>query len=289
MHEGPSRGSSTVPEDHSRPTVSVIIPCYGQAGYLGEAVASVVAQTFTDWEIVVVDDGSPDDTAEKAQRLVAAHPDRRIRLLRQVNQGLPSARNNGIAASTGRYILPLDADNLLMPEMLEKTVALLEAEPSVAIAYTDYERFGKESRRNDTGVWNIDALAFSNQLEACSLFRREVWGAVGGYNPNMRWGYEDWDFWIGAAEHGFVGKRIPEPLFRYRIKPSSMYVKARRHHHGELMRQIALNHPALFTPGRRLGYSIRRLLGALRYRARSGLRSLYRRLRRGRPPPAWVA
>ena len=288
MHEGPSRGSSTVPEDHSRPTVSVIIPCYGQAGYLGEAVASVVAQTFTDWEIVVVDDGSPDDTAEKAQRLVAAHPDRRIRLLRQVNQGLPSARNNGIAASTGRYILPLDADNLLMPEMLEKTVALLEAEPSVAIAYTDYERFGKESRRNDTGVWNIDALAFSNQLEACSLFRREVWGAVGGYNPNMRWGYEDWDFWIGAAEHGFVGKRIPEPLFRYRIKEWSRDVGAWKKRRA-LRRQIALNHPALFTRGRRLGYSIRRLLGALRYRARSGLRSLYRRLRRGRPPPAWVA
>jgi len=262
------------------PTVSVIIPCYGQAGYLGEAVASVVAQTFTDWEIVVVDDGSPDDTAEKAQRLVAAHPDRRIRLLRQVNQGLPSARNNGIAASTGRYILPLDADNLLMPEMLEKTVALLEAEPSVAIAYTDYERFGKESRRNDTGVWNIDALAFSNQLEACSLFRREVWGAVGGYNPNMRWGYEDWDFWIGAAEHGFVGKRIPEPLFRYRIKEWSRDVGAWKKRRA-LRRQIALNHPALFTRGRRLRHILRRARGAANYWAWS----LSRRIREREPRP----
>jgi len=258
------------------PTVSVIIPCYGQAGYLGEAVASVVAQTFTDWEIVVVDDGSPDDTAEKAQRLVAAHPDRRIRLLRQVNQGLPSARNNGIAASTGRYILPLDADNLLMPEMLEKTVALLEAEPSVAIAYTDYERFGKESRRNDTGVWNIDALAFSNQLEACSLFRREVWGAVGGYNPNMRWGYEDWDFWIGAAERGFVGRRIAEPLWRYRKRTDSRNVEAIRRE-GELLSQIARNHPALFTPGRRVRHFVRRAWAA-RPRLKSRIRSLYRRV-----------
>jgi len=283
MHEGPSRPASGDVDERSGPAVSVIIPCYGQAQYLPEAVASVVAQTFTDWEIVIVDDGSPDDTGETAERLMAAHPGRRIRLVRQENHGLVGARNNGIAASTGRFVLPLDADNALLPEMLEKTVALLEADPSVAIAYTDYEHFGSDTRRIETGRWGTDALGVRNRLEACSLFRREVWSAVGGYNPNMRWGYEDWDFWIGAAERGFVGRRIPEPLFRYRIKPSSMYKTARRQHHGELMRQIARNHPALFTPGRRLSYFIRRVLGALRYRARTRLQAFAWRIQPRRP------
>ena len=253
------------------PAVSVVIPCHGQAEYLSEAVASVIGQTFTDWEIVIVDDGSPDDTGETAERLMAAHPGRRIRLVRQENQGLSSARNNGIAASTGRFVLPLDADNALLPEMLEKTVALLEADPSVAIAYTDYERFGAERRRNDAGVWTIDALAYSNQLDACSLFRREVWSAVGGYNPNMRRGYEDWDFWIGAAERGFVGRRIPEPLFRYRVKESSRDVSAWQERRA-LRRQIARNHPVVFTAGRRLRHVVRRARDAAAYWARSLIR-----------------
>jgi len=124
------------------PAVSVIIPCYQQAEYLAEAVESVVAQTFTDWESVIIDDGSPDATAAMAEKLIASHPDRRIRLVRQANQGLPSARNSGIAASAGRYILPLDADDLLMPEMLARTVGLLESDPTVAKDYAFYTAVG---------------------------------------------------------------------------------------------------------------------------------------------------
>ncbi len=260
------------------PTVSVVIPCFNHAEYLPEAVASVAAQTFRDWEIVIVDDGSTDATAETAERLMAAHPDRRIRLIRQPNEGVPGARNNGIAASTGRYILPLDADDLLLPEMLVKTVALLEAEPAVAIAYTDYEHFGSESRRAETGTWDLDALCLSNQVSISSLFRREVWDTVGGYNPNMRWGYEDWDFWIGAAEQGFVGRRIAEPLWLYRKRPDSRNVEAIRRE-PELLGQIARNHPATFTRRRRLWLSVRRAWRVFRRWAGSPVRSLYRRIR----------
>jgi glycosyltransferase involved in cell wall biosynthesis len=266
--------------DVTHPAVSVVIPCYRQAEYLAEAVESVVGQTYRDWEIVIVDDGSPDDTAAVAEGLIAGHPDRRIRLVRQPNAGLAAARNAGIAASTGRYILPLDADDVLMPEMLARTVALLDAEPGVAIAYTDFEHFGADRRRVRVGVWNLEALAYSNQLGICSLFRREVWTAVGGYNPNMARGYEDWDFWIGAAERGFEARHIAEPLFRYRRKEESRDTAAWTHRRA-LRRQLARNHPRVFSRGRRLRYAIRRVAGALRYRAATIAGRVGRSQRRG--------
>jgi len=286
------------------PAVSVVIPCYQQAEYLAEAVQSVFDQTYGDWEIVIVDDGSTDATAETAEALIATHSGHRIRLLRQANQGLPGARNSGIAASAGRYILPLDADDILKPDMLEKTVGLLEAEPGVAIAYTDYVRFGADSRRVETGVWDLGVLAVSCQLSGATLYRREVWEAVGGYNPNMRGGYEDWDlmmslaergrrglrvpivvyedwdFWIGAAERGFVGRRIAESLFGYRMKSSSMVIDAIADD-ARLRRQIARNHPAVYTPVRRLRIEFRRQLELFPGRARYWLGWPIRRLRGG--------
>jgi glycosyltransferase involved in cell wall biosynthesis len=224
----------------------VVIPCYRQAEYLAEAVESVVGQTYRDWEIVIVDDGSPDDTAAAAESLIAAHPDRRIRLLRQANEGLAAARNAGIAASSGRYILPLDADDILLPEMLERTTALLDAEPGVAIAYTDQRQFGAVSRIVRTADWDTDLQRRRNLFAATALFRREIWEAVGGYDPAMRQGYEDWDFWLGAAERGFVGRRIPEALFGYRIKPESMHVNARASHR-DLREKIRAKHPAWYA------------------------------------------
>jgi glycosyltransferase involved in cell wall biosynthesis len=232
---------SRAPASALPPAVSVVIPCYDQAEYLTEAVGSVVGQTLADWEIVIVDDGSPDDAAAIAATLIAAHADRRIRLLRQANAGLAVARNAGIAASAGRYILPLDADDVLMPEMLAKTVALLDAEPGLAIAYTDQHQFGAVSRTVRTADWDTDLQRRRNLFAATALFRREVWDAVGGYDPAMRRGYEDWDFWLGAAERGFVGRRIPEALFGYRIKASSMHVTARESHQ-ELVDQIRTKH-----------------------------------------------
>jgi glycosyltransferase involved in cell wall biosynthesis len=270
----------------SAPAVSVVIPCYQQAEYLTEAVESVVAQTYRDWEIIIVDDGSTDATATVANDLIARHAPRRISLVRQANQGLPGARNSGIAASRGRYILPLDADDILMPEMLEETARLLDADPSTAIAYTDYVRFGADSRRVETGRWSVDDLAYRCQLSGPSLFRREVWLTVGGYNPNMRGGYEDWDFWIAAAERGFRGRRIAEPLFGYRIKASSMIVDALAND-ADLRRLIARNHPALFTRTRHIRHAIRGVREERVRAAKAAFKRTYRRvtgreLKRGR-------
>lgn len=255
------------------PKVSVVIPCYLQADFVAQAVESVVGQTYRDWEVLIVDDGSPDATAATAERLIAAHPDRSIRLIRQSNQGTPGARNSGIAASTGRYILPLDADDQLLPGMLEKTIAVLDADPTVAIAYTDYSMIGIRRGPVRTRAWTLDELSFGNPLGNSSLFRRDVWAAVGGYNPNMRGGYEDWDLWIAAAERGFAARRVAEPLWLYRTQETSRNVDAIRRER-DLLRQLARNHPTLFTPGRRFRNFLRRGWATIRGRILSTVRSV---------------
>ncbi|WP_406320538.1 glycosyltransferase family 2 protein [Streptomyces sp. NBC_01637] len=180
----------------SDPVVSVVIPCHDYARYLPEAVSSVLAQTFRDWELVIVDDGSTDNTVEVAQALIARHPDRRIRLVQQSNGGVSAARNTGIETSTGRYILPLDADDVIAATMLEKTVGVLDSDPGIAIASTDVFTFTDD----DLPPQAMPLPAYSRELLLqrlimfyCSLYRRVAWQTVGGYNESMRAG-EDWDF-----------------------------------------------------------------------------------------------
>jgi glycosyltransferase involved in cell wall biosynthesis len=235
--------------ERPHPTVSVIVPCFRQAEYLEESLESVVAQTFSDWELIVVDDGSPDDAAGVARRFIEGHPQLRMRLIRQANLGLPAARNSGIRASEGRFILPLDADDRLMPEMLERTVAALEADHSASIAYTDQRKFGAVDEVLRLRTFTVPALRHSNIFAYCSLYRRGVWDAVGGYNTDMTVGYEDWDFWIAAASRGFTAVRVAEPLFCYRVKEVSLYTAARAQH-DQLVKQVMDNHPTFFLPHR---------------------------------------
>lgn len=227
------------------PAVSIIVPCYNQARFLPEAVASVAAQTFDDWELIIVNDGSKDDTSVVAQKLIAQNPGRRIRLLEKENGGLAHARNAGMGQAQGAYILPLDADDCLAPAMLEKTVALLQAKPEIAIAYTDVKQFGNANDTIAAADYDFRKLCENNQLNYCALFRREAWEAAGGYNANMIWGYEDWDFWIGGGELGLVAQRISEPLFLYRRRNESMFAGAVSHDK-ELRARITLNHPKLY-------------------------------------------
>ena len=233
------------------PAVSIVIPCYKQAELLPDAVESVVAQTLTDWELVIVDDGSPDDTEQVAEALAARHPTKNIRVVRQDNAGLSSARNAGIAVTRGEYVLPLDADDRIAPTMLERTHRLLEENPRVAIAYTDIRRFGDDDTVVRVREFSPLILPAVNCFSYCSLYRREVWEAVGGYNSNMVHGYEDWDFWVGAVEHGYRARRIPDPLVEYRIRGGTMYSRALLRH-AELRSQLRRNHPSVYRWDRRL-------------------------------------
>ncbi|MCP9470687.1 MAG: glycosyltransferase [Nitrospira sp.] len=228
------------------PAVSVIVPCYAQAEFLTEAVESVIAQTYGDWECLIVDDGSPDHTAQVARDLITRYPDKRIRLIRKTNGGLSDARNAGIREARGRYILPLDADDRLDPCYLAETVPVLDNNPDIAIVYVDERTFGDTEGVHRKGVVTLGNLFVGDVHDYCSLYRRSVWERVGGYSPAMYLGAEDWCFWIGAAKLGFRSYHVEQPLFWYRKRRGTMVERVQANIN-VVKAHLVFHHPDLFT------------------------------------------
>lgn len=198
--------------------VSIIIPCYRQAQYLPEAIESALAQVYPAHEIIVVNDGSDDNTTEVAEK----YP---VKLIVQPNKGLAAARNSGIRFATGDYILPLDADDKIDPHYLEKTVGLGD------FVGVGTQEFG-ESTRTFVPIENPtleDFIAY-NRVTCCSLYKRAIWEQLGGYDEEMKLGYEDYDFNLRTAAAGVKIITIPDILFHYRVKKESMITETRKHH-----------------------------------------------------------
>lgn len=224
------------------PAVSIIIPCYNYGKYLHEAIDSCLQSTFTDFEIIVVNDGSTDP---ETIQIVTQLNKPKTRVIHQENKGLPAARNAGIKQARGKYILPLDADDAIHPTLLEKEVAILEARPDVGFVSSWLQCFGDTTARWKFPPYNFYKLLFQNIIVVTSLFRKEAWEQVGGYNEQMT-GYADWDFWISLGEKGFLGHMIPEVLFYYRKHGYTMSMRSKERK-DELIDQIRKNHPVLYT------------------------------------------
>ncbi len=202
------------------PTVSVVIPCYNHGKYVDEAVTSVLKQTYQDVEMVIVDDGSDDpETADK----LSAYSRPNTTVIRVPNGGLARARNVGIKAASGAYILPLDADDRIGSTYVEKAVAILNTRPDVSIVYCEAEFFGMKTGKWELPLYSLERMLACNVVFATAFFRKSQWQAVGGYNPNMSRSFEDWDFWLSLIELGGGVYRIPETLFFYRMKEDSMH------------------------------------------------------------------
>ena len=226
-------------------TVSVVIPCHDSAAFLRATVESVVTETLQEMEVVLVDDGSTDDTRALIERLIAEHPERRMLALSQAHAGVAAARNAGIAAARGRYVLPVDADDLIAPSTLESCAAVLDAEPETAVVFPDREDFGELEGRFTSGPFELGRLKYFNQIPYCSMFRREVWTAIGGYRVNVS-GFDDWDFWIAAAARGFRGHHLPRPLLRHRRHGSSQLAAIMRDYE-RLYARIILNNAEVYS------------------------------------------
>jgi glycosyltransferase involved in cell wall biosynthesis len=223
--------------------VSVVIPCFNGGAFLEGALASLRAQTYRDFEIIVVDDGS--DDAETLRVLDGLGPE--ARLVRQDNLGLPAARNAGIAAAAGVLVLPLDCDDGIEPEFLERTVAALDADPDAGFAFSHLRLIGERQ-----GVlakdYNFFTQLFLNQLPYCLLMHKQTWDRLGGYDETMRRGYEDWEFNIRAGANGLFGICVPEALFRYRVSDAGMLKSISNRLHAELWRDIQGRNPGLYRP-----------------------------------------
>lgn len=191
------------------PTVSVIIPTYQHARTLPGCLDSVLAQTYAHGEVIVVDDGSTDDT----QAVLRPYADR-VRVLTQGNQGANPARNAGFAASSGDYVIFVDADVVMRRDMLAKLIAALDADSGASIAYCGF-RFGWKHFR---GVpWSADRLRRMNFLHTTSLVRREHFP---GFDPRVR-RFQDWDVWLTMLAQGRRGVLVKETLFRCIIDGTS--------------------------------------------------------------------
>ena len=226
--------------------VSVVIPSYLQGHYLEECISSVIAQSYKYWEIIIVNDGSSDETTSIAKLLIKKYGAYKIRLVDKINSGVCDARNAGIKHSNGHYILCLDADDKIHPELLNKMTHLLDTDNSVGIAYCDWQHFGSSNLTHPSLEFCILHLySVSNYIPNTSLFRKSAWQSVGGYNRNMTAGLEDWDFWIAMCKKGFLGKRIPEPLYYYRIKDTGRNKESQKYAM-QLFSRIVLNHPEIY-------------------------------------------
>nr|WP_238480678.1 glycosyltransferase family A protein [Desulforadius tongensis] len=195
--------------------VSVVIPCYNHGKYLKDAINTVREQTYKKTEIIVVNDGSTDKyTLDVIKEISNAEPD--VIVINQENSGLAAARNAGINKAKGEYILPLDADDLLEKDFLSKTVDILNNHPDVGFVYTWVKYFGAADGIWQTPEYDHVHLLVTNLCTAASLFRHNAFDQVGGYNTDMVYGFEDWDFWIALSKHGWRGWCVKEPLFLYR-------------------------------------------------------------------------
>ncbi|MCI5123775.1 MAG: glycosyltransferase family 2 protein [Candidatus Electrothrix sp. AR5] len=223
--------------------VSVVIPCYNQGAFVDETINSVLVQTWQDFEIIVVNDGSTDPfTINHLQQLNFP----KTRVLHTENQGLSSARNNGIREAQGEYILPLDADDRIGPTYLEQAVRLLEADPEVGIVYCKARFFGDRNSEWQLPEYSLEEMLLNNVIFCTSFFRRADWEDVGGFDPAMIYGWEDYDFWLSLIERGRQVKRIPEILFYYRIRSDSMLRSKEKKQKVAILVKIFHKHEALY-------------------------------------------
>jgi glycosyltransferase involved in cell wall biosynthesis len=197
----------------ARPAVSVVVPCYNGGRFLDALMRSLTRQTYRDFEIVIVDDGSRDPaTLHKLSALGGA-----ARVIRQDNAGPSAARNAGVRAARADVLFMLDCDDTIEPSFLAETVPLLQASPAdVGMVFSDIRLSGAESGIS-TRYFNRFDLLFTNTLSSGLVMRRCAFDAAGGYDEAMRDGYEDWDFSLRLARAGFRGVRLAKPLYIYQI------------------------------------------------------------------------
>jgi glycosyltransferase involved in cell wall biosynthesis len=179
-----------------------------------------------------------DTTSTVAKNLIAANPQHTIRLLEQKNQGLSSARNAGIAAANGEYILPLDADDILAENALCNLLEICLKSPKPCVAFGAYQMFGTENRIVPSAdLYSPENIKQSNTIHPSSLYPKSVFDSIGGYKVEMKEGYEDWEFWVNCHKHGipFVGTKAV--VVNYRRSQGSMLENAQRYHH-KLVAQI---------------------------------------------------
>jgi glycosyltransferase involved in cell wall biosynthesis len=223
------------------PAVSVVAPCYNGGPFIDQLLEALASQTFRDFEIIIVDDGS-----DRATRAKLATLDPSVRVIHQTNQGPAAARNTGFRHARADLVLAIDCDDLIEPSYLAETVAALRAAtPEVGFAVTYERKVGRRVGHVQSSFKLFDQL-FTNRLSSCMLVRREAWQAVGGYDERMREGYEDWEFTVALGKAGYRCIVIPKTLFIYCTRGDGLMMSRSFRLHAELWRRMRVKHSELY-------------------------------------------
>lgn len=201
--------------------ISFVIPCYNDGRFLSVAIASIEACKVNPFEIIIVDNGSTDEaTKEVMERLRSQN----YRIVYREGGGPAGARNSGIEVASGQYILPLDADNKIRPDFIEKAVQVLDSKPDVSIVHSDFKYFGLGDHVCHIPEFDIKKMLYANYIDTCAVFRRDVWVDCGGYDTDGTLvGLEDWDFWLNAYLHGKKFHHLKMIGFDYAWREGSVF------------------------------------------------------------------
>ena len=234
-----------IPQDPATsPRVSVIIPCYNYGRFLSQAIESALAQTHSNLEIVIVDDGSTDDTAAVA----SAYKDRVVYHY-QPNRGPSAARNTGIGLSSGQFLAFLDADDWLDPGFVAAGLQALSNHPEAAFAFPQIWYFGRFDGVSRFPRYD-SVSALHRRIPVCAFFRRDAFATV-RYDEGLRSGLEDLDLYYTLAERGAKGVLVDEPLVHCRIHDTPGSVTdgliAAPHLRRTLHARLMLRHHSLFS------------------------------------------
>ncbi len=207
------------------PLVSIVTPVYNAAAFLEETLQSILASSYPNIEVVLMDDGSLDQSVLIAQKW--AERDTRVKTFTQRNAGPAAARNNAIKHATGKYILPIDADDLLHPNYIEQAVEVLENNSNVKVVGCNVEMFGERTGMCKYPPYSLSLLARKNMIPISAMYRKSDWERVGGYCEEII-AREDWEFWISILKNGGEYVILPLVGFKYRIRANSKRLSDRK-------------------------------------------------------------
>lgn len=223
-----------------QPLVSIIVPCYNQAQYMDSTLQSVLEQEYLNWECIIVNDGSPDQTEQIALKWV--DKDVRFKYFKKENGGLASARNYGIQKASGEYILPLDSDDLIDRNYIKEASEILTNNQNIKLIYCNTSLFDAQNEKVSPRPYSFINLLTENLIPCTALYRKSDFEKTIGYNSNMKGGLEDWDFWLTLLSEDDIVYRIDKYYFNYRIKDGSMLRSISKDRNEQLILQIFKNH-----------------------------------------------
>lgn len=224
--------------------ISVIVPCYNHSHFIIETLKCIQQQSYSNWECLIINDGSTDDSEEVILNWIEKDP--RFVYIYKKNSGVSDSRNLGIAKSKGIYILPLDSDDKISRTYLQEGVKILDNDLGIHVVYCEAEFFGAKSGKWDLPAFSPKEMLCRNIVFCSAIFRRNIFNKTMGYNQNMKNGLEDWDLWLSFLENDAIFYKLPDVHFYYRISEGSRNNSINNSRYKELCIKIYINHINLY-------------------------------------------